>query len=187
MKDDQRIALTKRLLREGLLRLLCKTDLNKISVTQLCTESGINRATFYRHYEQPCDILNDIKREIFQEAVALAEKNAAKGDTKKWLEATCCYFYEHSDMLKILFRYRTDDEFVMFLNDRFNEQHPELKSKGYFSEVDEDTMRLGAYYYAGGIYYILRQWLTEPIHKTPQEVATLMYHFLNISEGKYRL
>lgn len=52
MKDDQRIALTKRLLREGLLRLLSKTDLNKISVTQLCIESGINRATFYRHYEE---------------------------------------------------------------------------------------------------------------------------------------
>jgi len=32
----------------------------------------------------------------------------------------------------------------------------------------------------GGIYYILRQWLTEPINKTPQEVAILIYHFLNV-------
>ena len=75
---------------------------------------------------------------------------------------------------------------MMFLNDRFNEQYPELKSKGYFTEVDADTMRLGAYYHAGGIYYILRQWLTEPIHKTPQEVAVLMCHFFNISEGNER-
>lgn len=97
MKDDQRIALTKRLLREGLLRLLSKTDLNKISVTQLCIESGINRATFYRHYEEPRDILNDIKYEIFQEVSAFAEKAASKGDTRKWLELACCYFYEHSD------------------------------------------------------------------------------------------
>ena len=186
MKDDQRIALTKRLLREGLLRLLGKTDLNKISVTQLCTESGINRATFYRHYEQPRDILNNLKSDIFQEVVAIAEENSSKGDAKKWLEATCCYFYEHADLLRILFQYSTDDEFVMFLNDRFNEQYPELKSKGYFTEVDADTMRLGAYYHAGGIYYILRQWLTEPIHKTPQEVAVLMCHFLNISEGNER-
>ncbi len=183
MKDDQRIALTKRLLREGLLRLLDKTDLNKISVTQLCTESGINRATFYRHYEQPRDILSDLKCDIFREVAAIAEENSSEGDAKKWLESACCYFYEHSDLLRILFKYRTDDEFVMFLNDRFNEQYPELKSKGYFTEVDEDTMRLGAYYYAGGIYYILRQWLTEPINKKPQEVAVLMCHFLNISDG----
>ena len=54
--------------------MLSKTDLNKISVTQLCIESGINRATFYRHYEEPRDILNDIKYEIFQEVSAFAEK-----------------------------------------------------------------------------------------------------------------
>lgn len=182
MKDDQRIALTKRLLREGLLRLLSKTDLNKISVTQLCIESGINRATFYRHYEEPRDILNDIKYEIFQEVAAFAEKAASKGDTRKWLELACCYFYEHSDILKILFRYRTDDDFVLFLNERFNEQYPNLINKGYFTDidVDDDTMRLGTFYYAGGIYYILRQWITEPINKTPQEVAVLMYHFLNV-------
>ena len=42
-------------------------------------------------------------------------------------------------------------------------------NKGYFTDVDDDTMRLGTFYYAGGIYYILRQWLTEPINKTPQE------------------
>ena len=78
MKDDQRIALTKRLLREGLLCLLSKTDLNKISVTQLCIESGVNRATFYRHYEEPRDILNDIKYEIFQEVATYAEKAASR-------------------------------------------------------------------------------------------------------------
>ena len=50
MKDDQRTKLTKRLLREALLLLLEKNDINKIAVTQLCQQAGINRATFYRHY-----------------------------------------------------------------------------------------------------------------------------------------
>lgn len=46
-----------------------------------------------------------------------------------------------------------------------------MMNKGYFTDVDDDTMRLGTFYYAGGIYYILRQWLTEQINKTPQEEA----------------
>lgn len=74
MKDDQRIALTKRLLREGLLRLLSKTDLNKISVTQLCIESGINRATFYRHYEEPRDILMILSMKYFRKMQHLRKK-----------------------------------------------------------------------------------------------------------------
>ena len=63
------------------------------------------------------------------------EKVASKGDAKKWLEFTCCYFYEHSDILKILFRYRTDGDFVLFLNERFNEQYPNLINKGYFALI----------------------------------------------------
>ena len=39
--------------------------------------------------------------------------------------------------------------------ERFNEQYPDLMNKGYFTDVDDDTMRLGTFYYAGGIYYIL--------------------------------
>ena len=46
MKENQRIAVTKRMLQEGLLRLLRTQPIDKIKVTELCEESGINRATF---------------------------------------------------------------------------------------------------------------------------------------------
>ena len=59
-KENQRIALTKKLLQEGLLRLLETKSLDKISVTELCRESGINRATFYNHYNSPQELLTDI-------------------------------------------------------------------------------------------------------------------------------
>ena len=58
-KENQRIALTKKLLQEGLLRLLEVKTLDKISVTELCRESGINRATFYNHYTSPQDLRSE--------------------------------------------------------------------------------------------------------------------------------
>ena len=51
MKSDQRVIITKMMLKEALLKLLHTRQLNKITITDLCRESGINRATFYRHYE----------------------------------------------------------------------------------------------------------------------------------------
>ena len=62
MKDDQRVALTKRLLQEGLFRLLERKDIDSIHVSELCAESGINRATFYRHYSEPRDILKNMRQ-----------------------------------------------------------------------------------------------------------------------------
>ena len=63
MKTDMRVILTKRLLREGLLSLLKEKPLSRITVTDLCQASGVNRATFYNHYETVPMILRDILRE----------------------------------------------------------------------------------------------------------------------------
>lgn len=182
MKDDQRIELTKRLLKEGLLRLLKTKDLNRISVTELCKESGINRATFYRHYEKPQDILNELRRDMFQD-VRKFEWKGISGDSEdgviKWLEETCCYFYENSDLLNVLFQTRSDEEFVSLLNEQCQEYIPELRKKGLADRIDDDGIRLGTYYFAGGIYYVLRQWLSEPIDKTPKEIAVLISYFVN--------
>lgn len=178
MKDDQRTTVTKRMLREGLLRLLKTKDLNKISVTELCNESGINRATFYRHYTQPRDILTELRYTIFHDVREMARKRDLQNDLLSYLEDTCAYFYENAEILNILFSCRTDDDFVFLLNDMFKKDFPELRSRAPFKDIDEDSMRLGAYYFAGGIYYVLRQWLSEPINKTPKDIAQLIYHIL---------
>lgn len=182
MKDDQRIELTKRLLKEGLLRLIKTKDLNRISVTELCKESGINRATFYRHYEEPRDILNELRRNMFQKVRKFEwqdKTDSSEDGLIKWLEETCCYFYENSDLLNVLFQTRSDEEFVALLNEQCREYIPKLRRNGLTDEIDDDAIRLGTYYFAGGIYYILRQWLSEPIDKTPKEMALLISYFLN--------
>lgn len=67
MKDNQRTVVTKRMLREGLLRLLKTKSLDKINIVELCNEAGINRTTFYRHYELPKDILYEMQAEFMEE------------------------------------------------------------------------------------------------------------------------
>lgn len=74
MKDDQRVALTKRLLQEGLLRLLEEKDIDSIHVSELCAESGINRATFYRHYNEPRDILRNMRQNLIRDVQTFARR-----------------------------------------------------------------------------------------------------------------
>ena len=49
-KDNQRVRLTKRLLRESLIKLLGKQTIYDITVSQLCEDAEINRSTFYKYY-----------------------------------------------------------------------------------------------------------------------------------------
>lgn len=182
MKDDQRVLLTRRLLQEGLLRLLERKDIDSIHVSELCAESGINRATFYRHYSQPRDILTALRSSMIRDVRTLAEKDRAERNIHLWLEHICQYFFDHAQQLRILFKTRTDDDFVNLIRQLYTQQLPAFRSTPLGQQLDEQSLRLTAYGYAGGFYYILRQWILEPIDKTPRQIAQIMYNLMSPSK-----
>ena len=47
---DRRIRYTKKIIKETFLNLLEEKELNKITVSEICRISDINRETFYRYY-----------------------------------------------------------------------------------------------------------------------------------------
>ena len=178
MKENQRIAVTKRMLQEGLLRLLRTQPIDKIKVTELCEESGINRATFYRHYSLPRDVLDEMRRTVLQELQGCVRRASALGNSKKGLEAICQYCYNHGEALEILFECHTDDGFAQFLNEFYQENLQEFRFISRELHMDNEEMLLVSCYYGGGIYYILRQWLTGKIAKSPAQIAELMYSLI---------
>ena len=50
-KTDRRTILTKTVIKDSLLELLAYSVYEKITVTAVCREAGITRATFYLHYQ----------------------------------------------------------------------------------------------------------------------------------------
>lgn len=55
-------------LHQALLALLLKKPLEKITVRELCEKAGVNRTTFYHHYERPIDILYEIIQQFADSA-----------------------------------------------------------------------------------------------------------------------
>ena len=182
MKSDQRIIITKMMLKEALLKLLHTRQLNKIPITDLCRESGINRATFYRHYEEPKDILNEIRYSIFEDIKNIEKQSNINSSEDQLLEQVCQYFFENRELLNILFKYRNDEDFVLLINEICRQRIPHLRKLGYMKDYDDESLKLSTCYFAGGIYYILRQWLSEPIEKSPKEIARIIQNVLNISQ-----
>ena len=64
--------------REGMLRCLESKQLSRITVSDLCKESGINRATFYNHYDSPCMILRELAYEYANQITAIYESRLKK-------------------------------------------------------------------------------------------------------------
>lgn len=124
MKENQRVALTKRLLQEGLFRLLEEKPLEKVKVTELCREAGINRATFYRHYTAPRDVLLDMEAE-FDAKLSATYTAADKQDVPRTIEALTTHLHCHRALLKVFLQNNSADEFLPLASDRLVAVLPE--------------------------------------------------------------
>lgn len=59
-KMDRRTRYTRQVIKDSLLRELHKKPFSKITVTEICKVSDINRGTFYLHYYDVDDLLDDV-------------------------------------------------------------------------------------------------------------------------------
>lgn len=50
-EEDLRVARTNRALKEAFEELVLEKDVDKITITELTKRAGVNRKTFYLHYE----------------------------------------------------------------------------------------------------------------------------------------
>ena len=63
---DRRIETTKKNIRRALVRLSAAKPYPEITVKELCEAADINRTTFYVHYKNTREVLEDIERRALQ-------------------------------------------------------------------------------------------------------------------------
>lgn len=173
-KENQRVAVSKYLLKTSLLRLLQNKNISKISISELCQEAGINRTTFYRHYETPNDVLMEITSDYIKDFRKFSSSLNISHDMYHEIIHLCRFIYENADVTRLLIKNNTNDGITKVfekLSDDFVGTR-EILYKG--DPVDDDTLRLLRSSFSIGIYTLISQWIIEEIPKTPEEIANLI-------------
>lgn len=76
---DARIRYTKMVIKDALISLLKEKPLNKITVKSICDLAEINRATFYKYYSDPFDLLEKLEQEMLSQL-----QNSLKSSAKSF-------------------------------------------------------------------------------------------------------
>ena len=80
-KNNQRTRLSKILLKNALMDLLGeKGSVTKISVRELCERADLNRSTFYAHYSEPKEQLEEVENELLDATQDHLKKIGAEND-----------------------------------------------------------------------------------------------------------
>ncbi len=178
MQGNQRVALTKRLLQEGLLRVMERKPLDKINVSELCEESGINRATFYRHYNVPRDVLMELQTQFLERINNTVDIKEQINSPAQYIEQVCNCLYDNSELVKILICNNSYEAIISLFDEFFKKLLSENETVRQTHAYDPTEIELISAYMSGGGYFLLRRWLLDDIAKSPKEITRLVMSFL---------
>jgi len=172
---NQRVMLTKRLLKDSLLSLLESRSIDAISIKELCLSAGINRSTFYAHYDSVRSVLAEIENGIIEDVKKICQSK--RYGTHEKLVRVCDHLYKMKSVELILFKNNAGEN----LSDIFDTMDIELRQVRRIKySKEEEELILSFFNY--GMFNLIKTWLVKDIHKTPEEIADLILNrILNLN------
>lgn len=172
-KENQRIMITRRLLKENLIEMLKEKPLDKISVTELCRRADINRSTFYAHYSVPKDVLLEIKRDFaaqIAESLRSLDENATPKDK---ILRICESIAANADLEKIILSNSGDDEATEAAFGNIFGMWNMADAFARDRNLDEGARRFVTVFFHQGFFRVIREWILHDIPITPIEIAEI--------------
>lgn len=179
-KIDRRIKKTKRLLREGLTRLMQAKSINDITVKELADSVDINRGTFYLYYKDIYDMLDKVETEMMEEFNELLQSYSVEKVVMQpliLLENIFVFIADNADICIALLSKNGDIGFIKKLTHFLHEKC--LKDWIQISHnVDETHFEYAYSYFIYGSVGLIETWLNDGMKNTPQEMAVLLWDLI---------
>lgn len=97
VKNDLRYKKTKNIIHSAFRALIADTPYNKITVSMLTEKAGLNRKTFYLHYDTLEDLLTEMRLEIVQPGIEQASEYTLPSELREYIDSLYRYWQSLGD------------------------------------------------------------------------------------------
>lgn len=161
---------------EALLQLMEQEPYEKISIGQITKRAGVNRSSYYRHFNSKEDILRFYLLSIMEEYQQKFQKGADHSFSGYTHQIFVTFYQHRADLLRI---HKSGLSYLLLdvLNQcfRFNGAAGQMALEKQF-EIS---------YHIGGIYNNLRLWMDHNMAETPEQMTQIALSFK--PEGSFTL
>lgn len=164
-KENQRIRLTKLMLKESLIDLLEDTPLQQVTITEICKRAEINRTTFYKYYSSECDLYDDIENDF----ITILEKNLTNGSELS-LEEVLALIYSNQKMAKVMINNSSEENLskrIFSLTSIVNYINLKRSNKTPYKEEH-------SFFLFSGTYALIKRWINTGFLIPPKEMSVLL-------------
>jgi AcrR family transcriptional regulator len=185
---DRRRLRTRQLLRRAMLELIREKGLEGLSVSDLTERAGVNRGTFYLHYRDVYDLLEQTKREMLDglkekvTRISLSEltKSVARDEPYPVLERILEYFNENGEFFEVMLGPKGDLSYPMQIR-QMMKQHlfAQLVSLQPIEEKMLVPQEFLIAYVSSAHIGILMHWFETGRRQSPRELAGMITRILH--------
>lgn len=177
-REDRRISMTKRMLKDALIGMLEEKDIYHISIRELCERADVNRTTFYKHYGNPFDLLDDMEQDLLR----LIEKTIAedKKHSTNTVEQLLIFFEKDIDFVRLLLNSNVDPEFPKKLFSLAIVASSIEKQMKNAPPTEYEYIHCFVLY---GAYEIVRAWVNKENRESPHQMAEIIMKRLHLNLG----
>lgn len=174
-KQDRRIRRTQKLLKDSLITLMEQKEFKNISVKDITDLADLNRGTFYLHYTDTYQLLQQMENEVlddFQEMINCYGHSVKQDTMLPVLNPVLRYIEENTQICKILFENSAANDFV----DRFHKlirKNGLLIIKDTFPNARDEVLSCFFEFVTYGLIGLLKQWIDTGMKETRDKVAEL--------------
>ncbi len=168
--ENQRVRLTKRLLKDALISLMQDTPFDRITVKKLCEEAGINRTTFYLHYNDTEQLLLETEDDIIKAASDMIIGPDRSQTSLECISNFLNYVQRNSLHFRTLLTFKDSEAFVQkFSSDVVAAIKPTMDSS-----ISDDKKEYLLYFALVGCLAVIREWILSDFRTPATEMAALL-------------
>ncbi len=176
--EDLRVQRTRKLIQDALIDLTIQKGFASVTVRDITRHAGVNRATFYRHYQDKFDLLDQYAREVYRLLDTPVEAGLSDGNEQEDLgkpAAGLVKMFEHiranAKFYRVMLGKNGDPAFAekirQFVQIRLSRSLPEA--------LRSDKRLAGLYlsFLSSGSAGVVLWWLEHDMPYTPEEMAEI--------------
>ncbi len=174
-KNNQRFQETDNRIRACFVKQLTEKDISKITVNEMCKAVGINRSSFYLHYQDIYALLEavcmEVGKEMFEE-FSTAALESQMYFSKPYLLIILRHMKKHVALYRAYIRHVGMSSIEKGYQTLFEEIF-----KPYFRRLGIESERRMEYHFVfvkTGFIAVLQQWLHYDCPETPEELAEII-------------
>lgn len=166
--DNRSVRKTKKLIRDEFFALLRQKPIQEISVKELTDAIDINRGTFYFHYKDIYDLLEQLENELLEDfQVVLSEFGTSACSA---LTSIFQLLEDHAEFCLLLINSNADNRFVNYIKNLVAE-HFAIIWEMHRVKTDESINGFFNAFIINGFIGIAEVWLSSEKRKSPEEMA----------------